>query len=103
MIYDCAALCKEHELKFIERNMNLPQYQIDTIDTEAFWDIARRFAIYYTIHLDENLNPCDLNPLVRNAYVHTALETIKSAIGSCTGTARRQQQHTRLSGAGITF
>ncbi len=75
----CAALCKELGLKFIELNMNLPQYQPDAIDTKAFLDIASRFDIYYTIHLDENLNPCDFNSLVRKAYVQTALDTINIA------------------------
>ena len=76
---DCAALCGELGLQFIELNMNLPQYQLDHIDSSAFCDIARRYGIYYTIHLDENMNPCDFNPLVRKAYVQTALQTIEIA------------------------
>ena len=57
----CATLCEELDLQFIELNMNLPEYQADRIDTGAFNEIAWRYGIYYTIHLDENLNPCDFN------------------------------------------
>ena len=35
---DCAVLCKDFNLDFIELNMNLPQYQlqnIDAVDTVA--------------------------------------------------------------------
>lgn len=50
-------LCKEIELSFIELNMNFPEYQIDKIeDVEYFIKVADEASIYYTIHLDENLN-----------------------------------------------
>ena len=64
---DCAALCKELELQFIEFNMNLPQYQPDTLDEAKLERIARDYGIFYTIHLDENMNVADFNPYVREA------------------------------------
>jgi sugar phosphate isomerase/epimerase len=73
---DCAALCKELDLQFVELNMNLPEYQADRIDAGAFAKIAERYGIYYAIHLDENLNPCDFNEKVANAYTETVLQTI---------------------------
>ncbi len=76
---ECAALCRELGLQFIELNMNLKQYQAADLDVKAFADIARRYGIFYTIHLDENLNPCDFNPLVAKAYTDTALMTIEAA------------------------
>ncbi len=76
---ECAALCRELKLDFIELNMNLPQYQADRIDARACLDIAARYGIYYTIHLDENLNPCDFNPLVKKAYMETVLKTVALA------------------------
>lgn len=75
----CAALCKELDLQFVELNMNLPEYQADIIDADAFAEIAQRYGIYYTIHLDENLNPCDFNEKVANAYTETVLRTIELA------------------------
>ncbi|MCG8403519.1 MAG: sugar phosphate isomerase/epimerase, partial [Firmicutes bacterium] len=69
------SLCKELGFQFVELNMNLPEYQMDRIDADAFAKIAQRFGIYYTIHLDENLNPCDFNEKVANAYTEMVLQT----------------------------
>ncbi|BBB90421.1 MAG TPA: sugar phosphate isomerase/epimerase family protein [Methylomusa anaerophila] len=76
---DCAALCKELNFQFIELNMNLPEYQADKIDADTFAQIAERYGIYYTIHLDENLNPCDFNEKVACAYTETVLQAIELA------------------------
>ncbi len=74
------ALCKELGLSFIELNMNFPEYQIDKIeDMGQFIKKAENAGIYYTIHLDENLNIADFNPLVRNAYLETVRRTIEVA------------------------
>jgi len=76
---DNAALCKSLGLKFIELNMNFPEYQIDTLErTDELVRIAEQAGIYYTIHLDENLNIADFNPLVTEAY----LETVRRSIGA---------------------
>ncbi len=76
---ECAGLCAELELDFIELNMNLPQYQLDKIDVEQFKNVADKYGIYYTIHLDENLNVCDFNPYVAEAYKKTVADTIEIA------------------------
>jgi sugar phosphate isomerase/epimerase len=69
----CAALCRELELDFIELNMNLPEYQVDTLDVVELRRIATQYDIFYTIHLDENLNPCDFNNKVAAAYTGLSL------------------------------
>ena len=72
------ALCKELDLKFIELNMNLPEYQIEKLEEVSYFkEIAQRAGIYFTIHLDENLNIADFNQSVANAY----METVKRTIG----------------------
>lgn len=76
---ECAKLCSELGLDFIELNMNLPQYQLDKIDVEFFKSIADKYGIYYTIHLDENLNVCDFNSYVADAYIKTVADTIEIA------------------------
>lgn len=74
---DNIRLCKKLGLQFIELNMNFPEYQIDKLEhTDQFYQAADDAGIYYTIHLDENLNIADFNPLIANAY----LETVKRAI-----------------------
>ncbi len=76
------ALCKRLGLNFIELNMNFPEYQLDKLeenDGEVFIKAAEQAGIYYTIHLDENLNIADFNPLVTNAYLETVRRTIEVA------------------------
>ena len=77
---DNIALCKELGLSFVELNMNFPEYQIDKIeDVDWFYKKADEAGIYYTIHLDENMNIADFNPLVREAYLETVRRTIEVA------------------------
>ena len=75
----CAALCRELGLAFVELNMNLPEYQAENIDVARFREIADKYSIYYTIHLDENLSPCDFNNKVAAAYTETVMQTIEIA------------------------
>lgn len=73
---ECAKLCAELGLDFIELNMNMPQYQLDKIDVDYFKRVADKYSIYYTIHLDENLNVSDFNSYVAAAYTKTVTDTI---------------------------
>ena len=76
---ECAKLCAELGLDFIELNMTLPQYQLPEIDVDYFKNIAGKYGVYYTIHLDENLNVSDFNPYVAEAYIKTVVVTIEIA------------------------
>ena len=78
-IESCVKLCKELGLDFIELNMNLPQYQIESIDIEQLKSIGEKENIYFTIHLDENINVCDFNSEIANVYIKTVLTTIDIA------------------------
>lgn len=52
---DNIALCSRLGLKFIELNMNFPEYQLEKLEeTDIFIKAAEQAHIYYTIHLDEN-------------------------------------------------
>jgi sugar phosphate isomerase/epimerase len=73
-----AALAGELGLKFIEINMNMPQYQIDRLDVDAL-QRASAGGLYFTFHLDENFNPSDFNRSVAGAYLNTAISTIRLA------------------------
>lgn len=53
---DNVALCSSLGLKFIELNMNFPEYQVERLEqTDTMLQIAEKAGVYYTIHLDENL------------------------------------------------
>lgn len=78
-IEECAALCRDCGLSFIEMNMNLPQYQIQTMDITRLNRAAKDYGISYTIHLDETMNIADFNPYIRQAHLRTVTETIELA------------------------
>lgn len=73
-------LCRRLGLRFIELNMNFPEYQLEELEQAGrFLDPAKAAGIYYTIHLDENLNIADFNTLVSDAYLETVRRTIGAA------------------------
>ena len=75
-----ARLCARLGLRFIELNMNFPEYQLEALEqTDCLIRAAERKGIYYTIHLDENLNIADFNTLVSIAYRETVRRTIAVA------------------------
>lgn len=39
--------------------------------------LKRKYGVYFTIHLDENLNVCDFNPLVSGAYLQTVRDCVR--------------------------
>ena len=79
-LQDNIDLCSELGLNFIELNMNFPEYQVDKLEqTEVFIEAAEKAGIYYTIHLDENLNIADFNQLVTDAYLETTRRSIEVA------------------------
>ena len=77
---DNAALCGSLGLKFIELNMNFPEYQTEQLEeTDELIRVAEKYGLYYTIHLDENLNIADFNRLVTDAYLETVRRSIAAA------------------------
>lgn len=79
-LYENVELCNRLGLDFIELNMNLPDYQIEKLEnTKVFKGIMNENNIYFTIHLDENLNITDFNKAVADAYMDTVKRTISVA------------------------
>ena len=73
------ALCLELGLDFVELNMNLPEYQLDNINASDVVEMLANTGKYLTIHLDENINVCDFNNAIADAYLNTVLHSIKFA------------------------
>ncbi len=73
-------LCSSLGLRFIELNMNFPEYQLNALEqTDYFYGSAEQAGIYYTVHLDEKLDIADFNPLVSKAYLETVKRTVAVA------------------------
>ncbi len=79
-IEECARLCKELGLDFVELNMNMPQYQLQSLDRDILGGISEKYGIYFTLHLDENTNVSDFNRYVADAYIDTVKGAIDVAI-----------------------
>lgn len=93
-IEETALLCYELGLDFIELNMNLPQYQVEALEeTAKFQSLAKKYEIFYTIHLDENLNVCDFNRAVTSAYLETVRRTIEAAKKLCAPVINMHMNH----------
>ena len=78
-IEDCSELCSSLNLDFIELNMNFPQCQLAVLNADTLNHIKKNKQLYFTIHLDENLNVCDFNFAIRDAYLETTLGVIELA------------------------
>ena len=76
---ESAALCRELGLKFIELNMSFPQNQLEKLDVDELLRLREKYGIFYTVHLDEELNLCSLNAGVRQAYVENVLGVVELA------------------------
>lgn len=74
-------LATELSLSFVELNMNMPQYQVAKLKHNLSEMIAmkEKYGVYFTIHLDENLDVCNFNDAVRGAYLSTVAESIDIA------------------------
>ncbi|MBR4462690.1 MAG: sugar phosphate isomerase/epimerase [Erysipelotrichaceae bacterium] len=76
---DNAKLCQRLGLQFVELNMSFPEYQLKQLEqTDHLFRIADETGIYYTIHLDENLDIASFNPMIAKAYRETVRRTINA-------------------------
>ncbi|MGI5958331.1 MAG: sugar phosphate isomerase/epimerase family protein [Massiliimalia sp.] len=73
-----AALCNHLGLKFVEINMSFPMFQLKKLSQiQIMESLASKHNIYYTIHLDENMDLFSFNPAVRKAHLQTLLQVIE--------------------------
>lgn len=76
---DAISLASRLGLSFVELNSNFPQCQLDLLDPVYLKREAAEKKLFFTLHLDDALNVCDFNLLVRKAYVETVLQAIRLA------------------------
>ena len=69
---DCAVL----KLEFLELNINFPQYTLDRLDADELEELAGRFGIFYTLHLDDEMSIADFNPYIAEGYCRTVYDAI---------------------------
>ncbi len=76
---DCARICREQGLDFVELNLNFPQFLLQKLDAGELNRLAREYGIGYTIHLDDEMSIADFNPYVARGYCRTVLEAVELA------------------------
>ena len=78
-IEESAKLCRKLGLQFMEINMSFPQYQPEALDIEKLRAIKEKYGIYYTVHIDESLDPANVNPGISRVYRETMLRAVEIA------------------------
>ena len=78
-LLECARLAQSQELDFIEINMSFPEFTPSRFDIDNANRIAEEYGLFYTIHVDENLNPFDFNKNVSECYFGVMRDTIRVA------------------------
>lgn len=73
-------LCKNLKLKFIELNMNLPEFQIENIDLSKLCKMQKEYNIFFTFHLPEDMDIASFNTKIKKAYLDIVQETIYRSI-----------------------
>ena len=74
-----AALCGERGLDLVELNTNFPQQQVHRMDSGELCQLAEKYGIFYTLHLNDEMPVADFNPLVAGGYRKAVLEAIEFA------------------------
>ena len=78
-VTDTAALCAELGLDFVEMNTNFPLHQPHLLNADELNDLAKRYGIFYTIHLNDEMAVAEFNPAVSEGYRKAVGETIALA------------------------
>lgn len=72
-------LAQKLGLHFIEVNMTFPKYQSENLHADKIQSLIKKYGIYLTIHLDENLNVGDFNREIARVYIESVIATIDLA------------------------
>lgn len=62
-------LAKELGLKFVEINMNFPQYQPIEMDVKELKKLKDKYNIYFTLHIQEDFDFAKTNAVIRKAHL----------------------------------
>lgn len=76
---ECCALGRELGLQFVEFNMSFPQYQLERLSADFLRRLTRAYGLYFTVHMDESMNPFDFNRRIAEAYTREMLDVIALA------------------------
>lgn len=76
-------LAKRVGARFIEINLNLPQFIGARLDVPLLKRLSDDYGTILTMHLDENFNPFDFDPVIAQAYCDQLERCIETARALC--------------------
>ena len=76
---ECCALAQELGLSFVELNANFPACQSGQLNVRDLRELAERYGLYFTFHVEEECDPFAFNPHVRRAWRDTMQQTLHLA------------------------
>ena len=78
-VQEMAALCGALGLSFMELNTNFPLHQPHLLDADELNALAKKYGIFYTIHLNDEMPVAEFNPAVAGGYRQAVLQAIELA------------------------
>jgi len=78
-VQEMAALCGALGLSFMELNTNFPLHQPHLLDVDELNALAKKYGIFYTIHLNDEMPVAEFNPAVAGGYRQAVLQAIELA------------------------
>ena len=78
-VQEAAALCSDLKLSFLELNTYFPSRHPQLLNPQELKTLADVYGIFYTIHLNDELNVADFDPHIAKGYRDSVLEVIELA------------------------
>lgn len=75
----CCALARELGLSFVELNANFPSCQGEKLDPALLHRLARKYGVYFTLHVEEECDPFTFNGAVRAAWLRSFRHALELA------------------------
>lgn len=79
-IEECCALARELGLSFVELNANFPACQAEALDPTELHRLARKYGLYFTLHIEEECDPFTFNRSVRAAWMKSLRHALNIAV-----------------------
>jgi len=76
----CCQLARELCLDFVELNANFPECAAERLQPEGLTELADRYGLYFTFHVEEECDPFTFNATVRRAWLDTLRQSFDLAV-----------------------
>lgn len=71
--------CYYNKLKFVEVNMNMPEFQVEALDREHMLHLMEKYGVYFTFHMADNIDIANFQEEIRTVNVDLVKRTLEFA------------------------